>query len=474
MQKDISSSAADRADAARAFLLGLRNEHYLVAISVSGGAPRGFRVDVASDVEWAKAAEWIKDQNGPSERCGIYYHVNPLRSDFTGVKARKADVSAFSFFHADLDPFSTTKAHEAACNAVREGALVISKDIPMAAVCSSGNGIQALWKAEDGLTLEDYEAFNKRLNRYCDTVEGVSCKGTMNADRIFRVPGTWNWPSKSKLAKGYDTEPVRARMLATHLERQPLTVDAIKVLPVPVSETAHTRDAEGGNADWPPALASDSLIALHDQFMLDQHYANLVSGEAHGGDRSDCLMGVVARYKRHGLSLDESASLVGYVGGEPLEHVEDQTFKGRAVARAYERSEAVDVMAGVADDTAVVEQFDTPKPMPDRAPSVQTSPEFKPPNRGLLKLLTERGRLQSRRETHVYALAGALAGLSAASAGAYVLETPDGLTPLGLLVMGVGPTAAGKEMVTETADRVVRDLRGVVKCRKRKSRAAAH
>jgi hypothetical protein len=78
-------------------------------------------------------------------------------------------------------------------------------------VIDSGNGLQPLFLLNHPIALnghmEEYEKLNSRLGAK------FHGPGTWNCDRILRLPFTWNYPTKTKLAKGYPDTPSMARVI---------------------------------------------------------------------------------------------------------------------------------------------------------------------------------------------------------------------------------------------------------------------
>lgn len=290
MAKDIQTETD--LDAARKMLRAMRPKHFLTAIK--DGPLLGIHVDVTDDKSWAEAARWIRSNN--ENGWNIYFSPNEVRPDFDGSKTAKIDLLGCTVLQADLDPVQVEgQSHGDAVAACRTAAQEFARDFPPNVAISSGNGVQLFWFLPDPLGIADYENLNRRLNAAANGFDGLSYKGTANADRIMRLPATLNWPSKAKLAKGYSPDPVWAELLMLEPKRT-VDLEAIRALPEP-PENAST--GAGGlrhsdEASWPPEPPSGHLEAQHAEW--EAHgtgYSALLDGSRHGGDRSASLMALV-------------------------------------------------------------------------------------------------------------------------------------------------------------------------------------
>lgn len=150
----------------------------LTAIKPTGGAPSG-RVFRPSERE--QATGWIDAHQGAS---GIYYSVNAVRPDFTGVKTSKTDIVAAHYAHVDIDDLGGLERLQA-------------YKLPPSLIVFSGGGYQAFWKlAEPTADLDRVERINRQL---AADLGGDNCH---NIDRIMRLPGTINVPNAKKRAAG--------------------------------------------------------------------------------------------------------------------------------------------------------------------------------------------------------------------------------------------------------------------------------
>lgn len=162
----------------------------------------------------------------------LYWSTNPLRTALN-KKAAKEDVAALSWVHLDLDDPS-----DAALERLR------TYHVPPTLILFSGGGYQAFWRLRESVpingNIEVLEAANRRVLADLDPEH----PGTYNVDRIMRLPGTTNWPTATKLAKGR-TGPVEARLIEFHPERQ----YSLAHFPVPAPEQPTKKKDQTQSAD---------------------------------------------------------------------------------------------------------------------------------------------------------------------------------------------------------------------------------
>jgi predicted P-loop ATPase len=135
----------------------------------------------------------------------LYYSPNPTRTALQS-KAAKTDIASIEFLFADCDPQEneTAEAAKARYRAKLDGFTPTA-----GAIVDSGNGLQVLWRLDEPILLPDPAApewkaavddTELRLKALLETLG--SAPGTQNIDRILRLPGTINLPSKAKVRKG--------------------------------------------------------------------------------------------------------------------------------------------------------------------------------------------------------------------------------------------------------------------------------
>lgn len=173
-------------------------------ISASGGSPKARTFTVPDETD--HLIEHVRERN--AARCNIYWLPNGTK--VTDKKPLKSDIVKARFAWADCDP-------EAGAGYPASRAFLLEQHAPKLAelatfVIDSGNGLQAFFRLGDPLDIttgySEYEHANAAIG------EAFTGPGTFNCDRIMRVPGTWNWPTPTKIDKGYPTEPGMARILS--------------------------------------------------------------------------------------------------------------------------------------------------------------------------------------------------------------------------------------------------------------------
>lgn len=188
------------------------------------------RTCTTADEVVAVVREW-----NPKKR-NLYWLPNDTA--VTGKKPAKIDMTAARYAWADCDPdIERHGSYEAARNHLLT--THAARLAPIASVLiDSGNGVQAFFKLDAPLSLaggyEEYEKVNKRLGEAFDGPSTYSC------DHIMRLPGTLNWPTATKLEKGYPKEPSLSRLLSTS-DRTYSLEDLEKLLPPPKPATAPSR-----------------------------------------------------------------------------------------------------------------------------------------------------------------------------------------------------------------------------------------
>lgn len=163
----------------------IRDQIHLVAIVPDGPASgKYFGTDIAA------AEAWARKEN--AEGKNLYWTINLVR-DGLNKKPKKSDIVGIRYAHVDIDPPKDGGPWDAdgTCNDL------ITSRCPPTFVVWSGNGLQALWRLKPGASIEQVEQANRGL------INAFGGDGpTFNADRLFRVPGTVNYPDAKKRAAG--------------------------------------------------------------------------------------------------------------------------------------------------------------------------------------------------------------------------------------------------------------------------------
>lgn len=212
----------------------------VLRISDQGGSPAAqtFTVPAATDA----LIGHVRQHNASHQN--IYWLPNETR--LADRKPGKRDITAARFAWADCDPdinaFGSYEAARQHLTGVHATQLA-----PIASfVIDSGNGLQAFFRLAQPIDMAsgraEYEHVNEALGRAFDG------PGTFNCDRIMRVPGTWNWPTRTKLKKGYPDQPGFSRILSE--ADNTCTLDALRELAqsrgaVPVEPTPEASPTAG-------------------------------------------------------------------------------------------------------------------------------------------------------------------------------------------------------------------------------------
>ena len=156
------------------------------------------------------ATTWVVEQN----RGGKNAYWTPNEARVMHSKSGKRDMLRVRYFWADCDPdVFRHKGYAAARQHLLEHTLPQLR-ATASLVIDSGHGLQAFWIVTDGgpiASIQDQQAF-EALNDRLGALFGSA--GTHNVDRVMRIPGTVNYPSASKISKGYPEQPALARLLS--------------------------------------------------------------------------------------------------------------------------------------------------------------------------------------------------------------------------------------------------------------------
>lgn len=180
--------------------------------------------------EEGPAAEWIARKN---EQHNVYFSVNLPNRKLT-KKASREDIHVVPWLHADVD----ARAGEPLDQEIERIRLLLTErcpTLPPTVIIFSGGGYQAFWKLQEPIetggrleAAEDVARYNRQLVNELDG--DINCP---NADRIMRLPGTTNFPTPKKRARGR----VQARAEVYSFDES-LVYPLAKFLPAPALQTA--------------------------------------------------------------------------------------------------------------------------------------------------------------------------------------------------------------------------------------------
>jgi hypothetical protein len=151
--------------------------------------------------------DWVERVNLAGRN--VYFSVN-LADPQVRKKPKKGDLIALVAVHADLDPRNGVPLEDERVRLLKLADELAGRTRPPSFIIDSGGGIQVFYRlaarvAATPEAIVDLEALNRRLEA------ALGGKGTHNADRIMRLPGTVNWPNAKKRKAGRG--PSMAHML---------------------------------------------------------------------------------------------------------------------------------------------------------------------------------------------------------------------------------------------------------------------
>lgn len=140
-------------------------------------------------------------------RFNLYYSVNEAMPNASSKKKfSKTDIARVHFLHVDVDP----RAGE---DITSEQSRILSQlesyKTPPSAIIFSGGGYNALWRLESPVVLtadtpEEHirNAIEVERRNWQFELDFATPDHCRDISRILRLPGTINWPSAEKVAKG--------------------------------------------------------------------------------------------------------------------------------------------------------------------------------------------------------------------------------------------------------------------------------
>lgn len=273
---------------------------------------------------------WLVKHNG---KANLYFTVNPLLRD-PGSKASKPDVAALAYCHVDADPpkVKLTPA-ELTAERARLRAEVDGFKLQPSELIDSGNGFGLFWKLDkpilhDGNT-DALEADNRALAAHFG---GDHCH---NIDRLMRVPGTVNLPTKTKLE--LQRPASQSRLLSS--SSTTYNLDAFAFLPRVAPKTGTADITFDQKID---ELSLATRYALHQQHSPDLKL--LLEGKAPAWVKDRTGSGLDHAYAltlfRLGYSPTESLLLLSNFEHGKQSRVRDQQYLERTVAKVYPKVEA--------------------------------------------------------------------------------------------------------------------------------------
>ena len=247
----------------------------------------------APDHEWfttrdlAKASAFIDAQSALGRN--LYLQPNIARGDLRGARSAESDVVRVLAVHAEIDPPKRIDSASAleAWQVVLTGELLdpewwAGKNLPEPSVVTfTGTGFAVLWRLEDAVNLWSgtplaqsrtaVEAV-KRRNRKMVELIGAD-PASVDLGRLLRLPGTLNYPSKSKRTRYGRSAPVLAEVLELDLDRTCTLEDLPEAVVADVVTSTTMREFAGLPS---PEARAAAIAALGDAWPSSgRHVAQL-------------------------------------------------------------------------------------------------------------------------------------------------------------------------------------------------------
>ena len=301
---------------------GLQN---LVAIPPEGGAPAGKTFDLPDEIDGA--ADWAARRN--EDGMNLYFTVNPVNKRIS-KKPTKDDIACAEYAHVDIDPDVSTGYEEGRRRLLEETLPALKAFDPAPAlIIDSGNGLGVFWRT-DAAQIQDVEVLNQRL-----IAKFGGDSGTWNVDRLMRLPGTLNYPSKNKLGKGYPAEPGVARLLVSNpggysVEALGAALPATGVA-AQVAQKALPRAPLTSEEEREAERRLDA--ALHHNDLLRHRWDGSSAG-LNDTSRSGMDFSVTALLKSEGFTRDE----VGYLLVKCFKHGKGAENDERSIQRCWDNT----------------------------------------------------------------------------------------------------------------------------------------
>jgi hypothetical protein len=177
--------------------------------------PHGGKIITRTVNDLEKARKFIVAQNIAGRN--IHYSINPARTPLNS-KATKEDIARVEYLHVDADPLAKESTEKFKA---RLRPLIEAYRPKPTFIVDSGNGFQLLVRLGQAVeitsqdVIDDIEARNYALA----LAFGADPK-TRNIDRLFRVPGTINFPNSTKRKLG--RKKARAKLIQYNNVAYPL------------------------------------------------------------------------------------------------------------------------------------------------------------------------------------------------------------------------------------------------------------
>lgn len=270
---------------------------------VPDGKTRTQTFDTAHD-----GASWAQAEN---KKANVYLHVNPTIGPVS-KKATKEQIAAVEFLHVDIDP-------RVAEDLVEERKRILDllttkrpEGIPVPTlIVDSGGGFQAWWRLQEPIPVGGDVNKAEEAERWSRALEAAfGADNCHDCSRLFRLPGTKNWPNAKKQKKGRGPTDAVVHGWPEGADAYPLSAFRVK-LPAPKSSLpVQAVPARQSVQSAVALLGVDELAAwatAHERTITEHTLAMIATGvdpiepDRHGGDRSRAVYAVACALVRAGV-----------------------------------------------------------------------------------------------------------------------------------------------------------------------------
>lgn len=280
---------------------------------------------------------WLQANNG---KRNLYFMVNPARGPLS-KKASKEDVEELAFLHVDVDPPKGAPLEASRTEILAR--LQAFRPAP-SLIIDSGGGYQGFWRLDEPLYIggnvaraEEMEAYNQQLEIL---LGGDHC---FNADRVMRLPGTWNLPDEKKRAAGRTT---RVATVVGELEGGAYGLSQFTPAPRVQTQSGSSLGSSprvqiAGNL--PPVMVDDlpEMVSQRTKMLIVQ--GNDPDEPAKYGSRSEAMWAALCGLVRGGCDDNTIASILldpDYpISAHVLAHKRSTEYVARQIQRAREAVE---------------------------------------------------------------------------------------------------------------------------------------
>ena len=259
------------------------------------------------------ARKFIATRNSRGDN--VYYSINPTKAALQS-KAKKTDIASVEYLHVDADP-ADDESPDDFKRRLRSKISAFPRQPSF--VIDSGNGIQLLWRLRKPVKLTDADAIAdiEARNHGLALAFGADAS-TRNIDRIFRLPGTANFPNRAKRRRG--RVQCRAKLLASRDIVYPLSAFA----PHRAASEPTTTRSDTSSSELPAKLRT--LL--------------LVEGKGGYPSRHELVFAFLTGAIRAGLADDKIIAALldrSYAGKGIYQHIKEQGGR-RCAERQLQRA----------------------------------------------------------------------------------------------------------------------------------------